>query len=393
MTPAVSPRTDLFLAASLTALGFFLPFSVAATSTLMAILILMTLVLARAWWQTRAWRDPVMLLGLALLAFIVMRSAADGAEGWRAALRYRELAFAVILLGLFRLVTLREGFLAGLVAGSLLYAAVHWVSLARPELALALQPHRISAGFIFAVTAFLMLRQATGSPGKRLWLAGAAFLALSVFFAMGGRTGYVVLLLLAGCAAWLHSPPQWRWTALLLVPLVIGAMALGSGTARQRLAESAAGSQPAADGTLTGTGIRIELVRNGAELARRHWKAGAGYGQYSRLHRQVAQERYASDPQRRHYLQQHWIASENPHSEYVMQLVGGGVAALALFLAWLAAPAVRAGSSRHTRATLACVALAFAVGCLFNSMLMDFVEAHFYVAVLAWLLSAPPESA
>ena len=31
--------------------------------------------------------------------------------------------------------------------------------------------------------------------------------------------------------------------------------------------------------------------------------------------------------------------------------------------------------------------MAFAVGCLFNSMLLDFVEGHFYIALLAWLLA------
>ena len=392
MMAPVSPRTDLFLAALLTALGFVLPFSVAATSWVMAGLLVMALVLGRAWWQTRAWREPVMLIGLALLVFIAVRSVGQSAEGWSVALRYRELAFAMVLLGLFRLVTLRDGFLVGLAAGCCVYAAVHWAGLFQPELAVAIQTHRISAGFAFAVTAFLMLRHAGRSASPRVWLAGAAFLAISVLFAVGGRTGYVTLFVLAACAAWMHSPKQWRWGAVMAVPVVIGLLALGSGPARERFVESAAGSQPMADGTLSGTGIRIELVRNSAELASRYWRHGAGYGQYSRVHRELAQERYGADPQRRHYLDQHWIASENPHSEYVMQLVGGGAAGLALFLAWMVAPVVRPGLSRDNRATLGWVALAFAIGCLFNSMLMDFVEAHFYVAVLAWLLSAPPET-
>jgi O-antigen ligase len=391
MTVAVAPRLDLLLAALLAALGLFLPFSVAATSAVMALLLLSALVLARAWWNTRAWRHPVMLVGLALLAFIAARSLASEGDGLRVAMRYRELFFAVVLLGLFRLTTWRGSFLAGLGAGSVLYAAVHWVGLARPELAKAIEPHRISAGFIFAVTAFLMLRQAAATGWPRLWWAAALFLAVTVPV-VGGRTGYLVLFLLATCAAWLHAPRQWRWYAILLVPLLIGALALGSAPARQRLAESLAGSQPMADGTLSPTGIRIELVRNGMELARRYWVAGAGYGQYSRVHKEVAQERYAADPQRRHYLGQFWVASENPHSEYVMQLVGGGIAALGLFLAWLALPLI--GARRGgARTTLSCVALAFALGCVFNSMLMDFVEAHFYVAVLAWLLSAEPAAA
>lgn len=388
---AVPPRLDLLLAVLLAALGFFLPFSVAATSAVMALLLLSALVLARAWWNTRAWRHPVMLVGLALLVFIAARSIASDADGLRVAMRYRELFFAVVLLGLFRLTSWRGSFLVGLGAGSVLYAAAHWVGLARPELAKSLESHRISAGFIFAVTAFLMLRQAAATGWPPRWWVAALFLALTVPV-VGGRTGYLVLFLLATCAAWLHAPRGWRGYAILLVPLLIGAFALSVAPARQRLVESLAGSQPLADGTLSSTGIRIELVRNGVELAKRYWVAGAGYGQYSRMHKEMAQERYAADPQRRHYLEQSWVTSKNPHSEYVMQLVGGGITALGLFVGWLALPllgARRGGAG----ATLACVALAFALGCVFNSMLMDFVEAHFYVAVLAWLLSAEPAAA
>jgi heptosyltransferase-3 len=39
------------------------------------------------------------------------------------------------------------------------------------------------------------------------------------------------------------------------------------------------------------------------------------------------------------------------------------------------------------RAALAGVALAFAVGCVFNSLLLDFMEGHLYVTLLAWLLA------
>jgi len=77
-----------------------------------------------------------------------------------------------------------------------------------------------------------------------------------------------------------------------------------------------------------------------------------------------------------------------------MQLVGGGVVALALFLAWLVAPMLRVPHSRGVQASLIGIGLAFAFGCLFNSLLMDFVEGHFYVTLMTWLLAqsgrAPP---
>jgi hypothetical protein len=41
---------------------------------------------------------------------------------------------------------------------------------------------------------------------------------------------------------------------------------------------------------------------------------------------------------------------------------------------------------------LACVALAFAIAAAFNSLLFDFVEAHFYVALMSWLLVSRVEN-
>jgi O-antigen ligase len=81
--------------------------------------------------------------------------------------------------------------------------------------------------------------------------------------------------------------------------------------------------------------------------------------------------------------------SDNPHNEYLLQSGAGGLPALALFLLWLALPlrlALRP-SAGPWAGTLGCVTVAFAVGCLFNSLLLDFVEGHLYGAVLAWLLA------
>jgi hypothetical protein len=43
-------------------------------------------------------------------------------------------------------------------------------------------------------------------------------------------------------------------------------------------------------------------------------------------------------------------------------------------------------SNRPWAGAVGCVSLAFAVSALFNSVLLDFMEAHFYVALMAWLL-------
>ena len=66
--------------------------------------------------------------------------------------------------------------------------------------------------------------QARPWPARAL----AAFLALTVLLASEGRTGLVVVIVLVACAAWLHSPPRWRWAAAVASPLLVLAFAMSS---------------------------------------------------------------------------------------------------------------------------------------------------------------------
>jgi len=273
------------------------------------------------------------------------------------------------------------------VCGVLFYASVHWVGLVSAPVARYLELRHISAGLCMSLCAFMLLEQARGSARPWLLRGLATFLAVTVLFAVDGRTGYLVLLLLAAVAAWLQSPRRWRWASLVLVPLTVAALALSSSAVQQRIKETLAGTGPWINGAWHSTGIRVELVRVGGDVVLAHFATGAGYAEYGKAFELAAQRRYGSDPLRREYLQQYWIRPENPHNEYLMQLAGGGIAGLALFLAWLVLPMLRTSVTPGVRASLVGIGLAFGTGCLFNSMLMDFVEGHVYVALMTWLLA------
>jgi len=378
--------------AALAALGFFLPFSSAGVAVALAALLVLALARPQFLWRSTPWKDPVMVTGLALLAFIIghtLWTTGPTATAWHTVNRYHELLLAPLVMGLMRDSRPRLIFIRALMAGAILLALAHWVALMVPGWHAHLESRRISAGFALAVCAFVALlrarEQARPWPARAL----AAFLASTVLFAIGGRTGQVVLLVLVACAAWLHSPQRWRWAAAVASPLVVVGLVISSGTAATRIAETLAGSQPAGPaGQLTSTGIRIELLRLGIDLAGQYGATGAGFANYAAVHEQAADARYLGGTANQGLRQAPWVSATNPHNEYLMQLIGGGIAALALFLAWLGLTLRTAARARApVGGMLAGACLAFATGCLFNSLLMDFVEGHVYMGLLAWLLA------
>ncbi|HWP12751.1 MAG TPA: O-antigen ligase family protein, partial [Ramlibacter sp.] len=373
-----APLWYVLLGLALAGLGFFLPFSSAGVGT--AEFALALLILARPGGIIRLapWRDPVMAAGLLLLAYIAVHTlivTGPSSNGGHAINKYQELLVAPLLLALLHDPRHRLVFFRCLIAGAVVLAAMYWAALFEPRLYALLGNRRISAGFALAVCAFVLLVRADGQ--RRPWPARAisAFLAVTVLFAIDGRTGHVVLLVLASCAAWLHSPRRWRWLAALAIPLLVLAVAMGSATVSSRVKETVAGSQPAdRSGALSSTGIRIELLRVARDLVIRHGLTGAGFANYSAVNEQATRERYPDGASPQAHPQDVWVRAANPHNEYLMQLISGGVPALVLFLTWLGLTFRHAArASRPASAMLGGMTLAFATGCIFNSLLMDFV--------------------
>jgi O-antigen ligase len=143
------------------------------------------------------------------------------------------------------------------------------------------------------------------------------------------------------------------------------------------------GKGPQDESTLS-TRTRLELLRNGVEVAREHWLLGTGWVNYPDTYRAVALQRNPDQPELP------GSRTDNPHDEYLLQLGAGGLPGLLLFLAWLGWPMARALRAEIDANPWVGVggslAIAFGVSALFNSVLRDFVEAHFYAALMAWLM-------
>lgn len=250
--PAVSecrrseaPTWYLLLGLTLAGLGFFLPFSSAGVAIAEFVLLLLLLARPQVIVRQAPWREPVMAAGLILLAYIGIHTLiVSGVPGMKAVNRYQELLAAPLLMALLHDARHRLVFIRAVMAGAVLLAAMYWVALLEPRLYSVLGTRRISAGFALAVCAFVLLVRADARPRPWPGRALSAFMAVTVLFAIDGRTGHVVLLVLASCAAWQHSPRRWRWPAALAIPLLVVAVAMGSDAVSSRLKETVAGSRP-----------------------------------------------------------------------------------------------------------------------------------------------------
>lgn len=377
------------LTGALASLGFFVLFSTAGTSISLFVLALVCVASPGRLWATRPWRDPLLRLGLLLFAYILLRTVlVDGftRTGLAAVNRYHELLMIPLLWALMRNARRPQAFANGLLLGALVFAALHWLAPLFPKIYhYFLFSRRVSGGFGLAVCAFLLFEHARlGRLPAAVGYAGAVFLAATVIFASEGRTGHVVLLALLVCAAFRAAPVRLR-LAVVLAILVTGVLVAGaSDPIRMRVEETLRETQSTSAGSIgsgSSTGTRIELLRTGAEVAGQHWLAGTGWGDYASVFQQAAAENGMKPEHAR---------VSNPHNEYLLLLGAGGLPALLLYLLWVGWPmwvGLR-DRGRHPRWTgpVGCVALAFALGSLFNSVLLDFTEGHFYGALMAWLM-------
>lgn len=389
--PAWSERAyQHVLTGALASLGFFVLFSTAGVSISLFVLALLCVASPGRLWATRPWRNPLLALGLLLFAYILLRTVlVDGGftrPGLAAVNRYHELLMIPLLWALMRNARRPQAFANGLILGALVFATLHWLAPMFPKIHhFFLFSRRVSGGFGLAVCAFLLFEHARlGRLPAAAGYAGAIFLSATVVFASEGRTGYVVLLALLVCAAFRAAPARLRLAVVLAILVTSVLVAGASDPIRMRLEQTLHEAQSTGTGAASpgnSTGTRIELLRTGAEIAGRHWLVGTGWGNYAAVFQEVAAE---------NGMQVQNARVSNPHNEYLLQLGSGGLPALLLYLLWVGWPMWVGLRDRDKPGAwtgpVGCVALAFALGSLFNSVLLDFIEGHFYGTLMAWLM-------
>jgi O-antigen ligase len=233
--------------------------------------------------------------------------------------------------------------------------------------------NRIAQNFFMAFAAYLFIDALIHQPQWRWLWGGLSLLALyNVMVMVPGRTGQVVLLFLIMLTAVKYL--KWRGaligTAVVLILLVTAyqisdQVRLRIDTTHEQLVgflENDSNKIPAES--------RWVLYPNTLEIIAKSPWFGHGSGSFGVEYDKVVAETG------------HGIHSDNPHNEYMhlwaeIGLTGFVLFLILLFLMWYHAPRLESPYNRHAQALVA----AMAIGCLFNSLLMDHGEGSFFTVL------------
>lgn len=371
------------------ALGFAIPVSVAADGALVAAFVLAWLASGDYAGKWRAARDnPAALAALALFALLALGTLygpAPIATAVDQLGKYQDLLLLPMLVSVFAAPKFRRYAIWAFLGGMLVTLVLSYliglglfpdgVFRGTREDATVFRLH-VTQNFFMAYAAFALacLARDEANKARRGLLYATAFLALfNVIFMVQGRTGYLVAGLLL--VFFLFERTGWKSVVLGMVALVLlgGGAFFGSTSFRDAVTRGITEySQWQPDRPAdTSIGWRLEFYSNTARMIGERPLAGVGTGGFPIAYAQRVEGTGRVDP-------------GHPHSEYLLMAAQLGVFGLAAFVGllvihWLAARRVSPPLDRSLASGLV---LAMALGCLFNTLLLDHSEGLFY----CWLM-------
>jgi O-antigen ligase len=215
---------------------------------------------------------------------------------------------------------------------------------------------------------------------------------INVLFVLQGRTGqvvaiaYLAIYLVVHASRFRRYDTRTRWIAGLgavIVCVCVGAFVMHG--KNSRLADTAQEiTQYETQNKNTSMGVRIEFYRRSIELIAQRPIAGYGVGsvrtQFERLASMQTGGRAAM--------------AGNPHNEFFLMGVQLGLIGVALFVWFLVAVARACKRLTEPARDIANGYLfAFVLGCLANSLLLNFTEGNLFVFLIGILISAAPKEA
>lgn len=338
--------------------------------------------------------NPVALWALALFvvfAIGVLYSSASLDEALHTLKKYRKLLLIPLLIAIFYEPKWRTHGIHAFLSAMLLVLAISYMKLlglwsdGSGAQDYSVFKNYIGQSILMAYAIYLMAHRFADHPRQR-WLWGLLILlgSFNVLFMLPGRTGYIVFFTLL--MLFLYQRHGWQGL-LVSMMFIIFTASIAYKTSmlfEQRVDMAVAdikgylGSEEI-DPAESSAGIRLEFYANTIALIGQHPFFGGGTGSFAPEYKRQAQ-------------QSEILETSNPHNEYLSVTAQLGLAGLALLL--LLGYSQWRLSYRLTselRAAGQGLVITMAAGSLFNSLLLDFTEGHFY-ACLSGLIYASVSS-
>ena len=383
------------------ALGLSIPISTALDNLLLAVLL-------AGWLASGAWRDKwdavranrIALAALGLFGLLLAgtlygeRDPGDTAVTLR---KYLDLLWIPLLVWVLRDPLMRRRALLALAASLALVLLTSFLIMADiiprvgfltghsgyPVVLKGRQTH----GPLMAISAFLSFHLALGSGTPRMrvfWLTLAVLALINGTLVVQGVTGYLVFATLALYLGYVSGGWRGLAGAFAIAAALVTVLVLTPGVFQARVARlqsEVTQWQAGVSDKTSSAGTRIELYRASLAIIRDSPLLGHGTGSFPKVFADKVRGQ-ATAP------------SRNPHNEYLHTLVQLGLVGLAALLYlfwthWRLAPSLASPLEHHLARGLV---LTMAVGCLFNSWLMDHTEGLLYAWLTGLLFAGLPSA-
>jgi O-antigen ligase len=379
------------------ALGFSIPISTALDGALLPVVLLAWLAAGRYRDRLQAVRaNPVAIAALVLwgvIALGVLWAGDTGGDAGTYLRKYSKLLLLPVVVSLLTDPRDRRRALLAFAAGLLVTLALSyalWLGLLPPGKPFTAETASNATVFkkhiaqntlmAFGVLLFAVFARRSLGRARGLWTALALLAVFNVLFMVWGRTGHVVLATLAAVAA----TQLFRWrgavAAAIAIPLALAALYAFSPAVQKRIDMGVTEAQrwSPEDAASDSVGLRLELYHNSLPLLLERPLLGTGTGGFPKAYAQRV-----GDTGNHH---------RNPHNQYLLTAIELGPAGLAAFLFLLVQHARASArlSAPDERLLARCLLALMAVGCLFNSQLLDHTEGLFFVWLSGLLFAVLP---
>jgi O-antigen ligase len=323
-----------------------------------------------------------------LLGLGTLYSSAPLPEAWRAWFKYRELLYLPLFLLLCRD---HRAAAAGLLGYFVAMGAIVILGSTRlyHPIYLLVRPfdHHLAWGNVFgsyiaeglflAIVIHFLAVAAILDRKHRLIFAILAVICIGyVFFLTAGRTGYVVVAVLAALLVVQAAPRRLMLPGFLAIAIAVAGLYFASPLVQQRVGgvgEALQGEH--ADFSAASAGARMQYIKLGLQAFWHHPILGTGTGSFGETYAELA-------------AAEGYPPSRNPHNQYLLTGVEmGGIGVLGLLALFAVLWRESLSLPRADRWRGQAVLLAFMVACLFNSMLLDHKEGHSFAFLVALMFS------